>query len=175
MKTTMFAGSLLTILLLTISGFTQENPAAVGCGDPKAKFDVKTEHGQHSAQPEAGKALLYFIEDDSNFWSNPKPTTRMGIDGEWVGATHGSSYFYVPVDPGVHHLCASWQTTVVLGRGHMTSAAHFAAEAGSVYYFVVKDIWTRDGQSDMSLNPLDSDEGLLLANKFSFSTFHSKN
>lgn len=168
------ASFLLTIFSLTTSGFAQDSLGAPGCGDPKDKFEVKTEKGQYASQPPAGKALVYFIEDDSNFGSIPKPTTRMGIDGAWVGATHGSSYFYVPVDPGVHHLCASWQTTVVLGRGHMTSASHFAAEAGRVYYFVVEDIWARDGLSNMSFSPLDSDEGQLLVNRFPLSTFHPK-
>jgi hypothetical protein len=40
------------------------------------------------SQPESGKALVYFIEDDSTFNSSPKPTTRAGIDGNWVGVTH---------------------------------------------------------------------------------------
>jgi hypothetical protein len=172
---TMFAGSLLTILLLATSTFAQDSPGAPGCGNPNAKFDVKTGSGQPSAQPDAGKALVYFIEDDSNFRSTPKPTTRMGVDGEWVGATHGSSFFYVSVSPGVHHLCASWQKKVVLGKGEMTSATHFAAEAGGVYYFVVRDVWARDGLTDMSFSPLDSDEGRLLANRFSLSAFHVKN
>jgi hypothetical protein len=172
---TMFAGSLVTILLLATSSFAQESLGAPGCGDPNAKFDVKTGSGQPSVQPDAGKALVYFIEDDLNFGSIPKPTTRMGIDGEWVGATHGSSFFYVSVNPGVHHLCASWQSKVVLGRGDMTSAAHFTAEAGGVYYFVVRDVWVRDGLTDMSFSPLDSDEGRLLANRFSLSTSHLKN
>jgi hypothetical protein len=175
MLKTMFAGSLLAILFLTASSFAQDSLGAPGCGDPKTKFDVKTASGQPSAQPDAGRALVYFIEDDSNFGSIPKPTTRMGIDGEWVGATHGSSFFYVSVNPGVHHLCASWQTKVVLGRGDQTSAAHFAAEAGRVYYFVVRDVWARDGLTDMSFSPLDSDEGMLLASRFSLSTFHPKN
>ncbi|MGA3213162.1 MAG: hypothetical protein ABSD20_17810 [Terriglobales bacterium] len=166
--------SLITIFLLTTSGLAQDSAGAPGCGDPKVKFEVKTAKVRQSAQPEEGKALLYFIEDDSNFGSSPKPTARMGVDGDWVGATHGSSYLSVSVDPGVHHLCASWQTTVVVGMGHMTSAAHFTAEAGNVYYFVVRDIWVRDGLRDMSLGPLDSDEGQLLVNRFSLSTSHPK-
>jgi hypothetical protein len=99
----------------------------------------------------------------------------MGIDGAWIGATHGSSFFYVSVDPGVHHLCASWQRKVVLGSGDLTSAAHFTAEAGSVYYFVVRDIWALNGPRDMNLSPLDGDEGQLLVNRFSLSTFRPKN
>ena len=37
-------------------------------------------------------------------------TTRVGLDGIWVGANHGKSYFFVLVNPGDHHLCVAQQT-----------------------------------------------------------------
>jgi hypothetical protein len=82
------------------------------------------------------------------------------------GATHGNSYLYFSVDPGVHHLCASWQRAVALFQGRKTAAAHFTAEAGQTYYFSAKNIYTRDGPTDMSLDPIDRDEGQLLAKQF---------
>ncbi|MGA2350670.1 MAG: DUF2846 domain-containing protein [Terracidiphilus sp.] len=166
----------LTLLPLTI--FAQDNDAgSPGCGDDAVKFEVKTNHGQHPAQPESGKALIYFIEDASNFNSILKPTTRAGIDGKWVGATHGNSYLFFSIDPGVHHLCASWQSNVGLEKNRKTAAAHFSTEAGSVYYFEIKNTYFRTDSSettDMSLNPLDSDEGQLLINKFALSTSQQK-
>jgi len=170
------ASFLFSTFLIASPAFAQSASAgAPGCGDPNTKFEVKTDKEHHLPQTDALKAQVYFIEDDSNFESFPKPTTRMGIDGQWVGATHGNSYFYVSVDPGVHHLCASWQTTVIVGHGHPTAAAHFTAEAGGVYYFEVKNKWLREhGFLDMSLEPLDSDEGQLLADKFSFSISQPK-
>jgi hypothetical protein len=152
---------------------------APGCGDPNAKFAVKTTKGQpalqaNTDQSDSTKALVYFLEDDTGFESRPKPTTRIGVDGQWVGATHGNSFLYFSVDPGVHHLCASWQKAIALFQGRKTAAAHFTAEAGHTYYFSAKNIWTRDGPTDMSLNPVDSDEGKLLANKFSFSASQPK-
>ena len=152
-------------------------PGAPGCGEDAAKFAVDNDAGQAAAKAEPGKALVYFIEDDSNFGSFPKPTTRMGVDGKWVGATHGNSYMAFAVDPGEHHLCASWQFGVILGKGKMASAAHFTAEAGGVYYFEVKNTFIRGDNSaitDMSLKPLDSDEGQLLANKYAVSVSKPK-
>jgi hypothetical protein len=173
--------SVLSLSLLPLTVLAQNNGAASagtpGCGDDTAKFEVKTDKGQHLAQPETGKALVYFIENDSNFKSFPKPTTRAGVDGKWVGATHGNSYLYFSIDPGVHHLCASWQFGVILGQGHKTSVAHFTAEAGGVYYFEVKNTFFRSESSattDMDLTPLDSDEGQILANKFALSTSQQK-
>jgi hypothetical protein len=169
------------LLLLASPAFAQNVPtrseAPPGCGVEQVKFDVKTDKGQHAAvQPNEGKALVYFLEDDTEFGSFPKPTTRAGLDGKWIGATHGNSYIYFSVDPGERHLCASWQAAVVVRQGLKTAAAHFMANAGGVYYFRVKNTWTRDlGVAGISLEPLDSDEGLLLVNRFSLSTFHPKN
>jgi hypothetical protein len=101
----------------------------------------------------------------------------MGVDGKWVGATHGNSYMAFSVDPGEHHVCASWQFGVILGKGKMASAAHFTAEPGGVYYFEVTNTFLRGENSaitDMRLKPLDSDEGQLLANKYAASVSKPK-
>ena len=90
------------------------------CGDDSVKFDVKTEKGQPApAPPPAGKAQIVFIqnfEKPSNTWMSP--TIRVGMDGAWVGANQSNSYFTLTVDPGVHHLCVSWQAVwSVLKKG----------------------------------------------------------
>lgn len=182
----LFAILACSILLQTYPALAQNNPSSSagtpGCGDPKIKFDVKTGNSGSVAKPDPGKATVYFIEDDKNFNSIPKPTTRLGIDGEWAGATHGNSYFSVSVNPGVHHLCASWQSSLpALGQGDQMAAAHFTAVPGGVYYFEVKNsLVARAGQPDSSgiasitLTPLDSDEGQLQANSFKLSVSQPK-
>jgi hypothetical protein len=82
-----------TILLLASLASAQDL-GAPGCGDANAKFAVKSEKEPHQFQPEPGKALVVFLQDDSEFNSRPRPTTRMGIDGAWVGATQSNSYFF---------------------------------------------------------------------------------
>jgi hypothetical protein len=170
----------LVALLAVSAAWAQDKPmgsaVAPGCGAIDAKFDVKADKAQHPVtQAEAGKAVVYFVEDDTHFQSTPKPTTRIGVDGAWVGANHGNSYFYFTVEPGEHHLCASWQSTVGIGSRNKSAAAHFTAEAGGVYYFSVKNSWLRDSMiMGIELVPLDSDEGQLLASKFSYSTSHLK-
>jgi hypothetical protein len=106
------------------------------CGDDKAQFDVKTAEGQPApAAPPAGKAQIIFVDDDSVKTSGFSFTTfRYGMDGAWVGANKGNSYFVLNVDPGVHHLCMSPQT--VSGKGRMTvGITSFTAEADKIYYF----------------------------------------
>jgi hypothetical protein len=170
----------LVLLLLASPAFAQDKvtdtAVAPGCGADDSKYDVTIDKTQHPlTQPDAGKALVVFIEDDSDFGSRPKPTTRAGLDGGWVGATHGNSYLYFSVDPGEHHLCASWQKAVIVRQGHKTAATHFTAEAGKVYYFRVRNSWHREhGTALIDFTPLDSDEGLLLASRFALSTSHPK-
>jgi hypothetical protein len=105
-----------------------DTAVAPGCGAEGAKFDVKTLRRQHPvAQPEVEKAVVYFMEDDSNYNSIFKPTVRAGLDGGWVGATHVNSYFYFSVVPGEHHLCASWQPAEVSAKGRARAMAHLTA------------------------------------------------
>jgi hypothetical protein len=148
---------------------------APGCGAPAAKFSVKTDKSAHPfAQPDPTKAILYFIQNDSEFLSRPQPTTRIGVNGQWVGATGSNSYFYTAVDPGDVHLCASWQTAVVLGQGHKTAAANLTAQAGNIYYFEIKNKLTHDIGPVISLRPLDIDQGQLQINTSAYSTSHPK-
>ena len=172
------------VLFLTFAttSFAQNAPtetaAAPGCGAENTKFDVITDRSKHPfVKPEPGKALVYFLQDDSYFQSRPRPTTRFGLDGNWVGATQANSYFYVSVDPGEHHLCAGWQSFVSFNVAQKSAAAHFIADAGSIYFFVVNNRLDADGEhgaqqrpAGMKLAALDSDEGQLLMSKFGFST-----
>jgi hypothetical protein len=155
---------------------TARQAAAPGCGKVDVKFDIKTDRIQHPfVRPEPGKALIYFLQDDSYYLGVPRPSTRFGLDGNWVGATQSNAYFYVSVDPGEHHLCAEWQSFVGLTRGPKSGASHFTAEAGSAYFFLVRDHFEQNhGSAHMRLSPVDSDEGQLLMSKFGFSTSRAK-
>lgn len=82
-------------------------PIPSSCGPKGAGFSVKLNKSQHSlAQPEAGKARIYFIREGYSGGSEP---IMFGIDGAWTGASHGNSYFSVSVDPGVRHVCVATQ------------------------------------------------------------------
>lgn len=98
------------------------------CGDDSVKFDVKTEKNQPApAPPEAGKAQIVFS-------GSGDAVIRYGVDGTWVGANNGNSYFVVSVSPGEHHLCAGWQS-VFGNKSKKVGMATFVAEAGKVYYY----------------------------------------
>ena len=102
------------------------------CGDPSIKFDVTTKKNQPApAPPEAGKAQIVLIESG-------RGVARFGMDGAWVGANDGDSYFAVTVTPGEHHLCMSFQLPALAGgkmKEESVRMLSFTAEAGKVYYF----------------------------------------
>jgi hypothetical protein len=141
---------LLMCLALTPSARAKKNVLPDACGDDKAEFHVSVvdDHTQELKAQE-GKALLVIVEEgESNHFDL---TTRYGIDGTWVGATHGSSYFLVQLAPGEHHLCVSPQKHFGFTgtmREHLISMTPFTAEAGKVYFFGGKESATgTPGQS----------------------------
>jgi hypothetical protein len=134
---------LMLVLSLTASfAYAQqtmvENTTPGGCGPAQEKFDVLATKAAAATTSASDNALIYVIQDDTHFESHPRPTTRIGVDGKWVGATRSNSYLRSLVGPGVHHLCASWQGFVGVGMGVKMAALHFSAEPGKSYYFRVR-------------------------------------
>ena len=125
----------LIILLGTLPLLAQDDAAtaraAAGCGLSGEMFNVQTTDQKHPAgQPEPGKALVYFFVDLVT-----APTMRVGVDGNWVGANDGKSYFFFQLDPGEHNICTEWQsTTFKKSSQRVGEAMHLKAEAGKTYY-----------------------------------------
>lgn len=166
---------LLFVLCISFASAQQDSSGGPGCGPDKQRVDVTTTKNFPAVQADASKAMVYVIQDDSHFESRPRPTTRIGIDGTWAGATQGGSFFRLALDPGEHHLCASWQGFVGIGVGTRVSALHFTAEPGKSYYFRVRDRFIRDhGLADLEFSAIDGDEGQLLASKAALSSSHPK-
>ena len=61
-------------------------------------------------------------------------TTRVGLDGTWVGANHGRSYVSFAVEPGQHRVCTDWQSSFKAVQ-KLSGAADLTAEAGKTYYY----------------------------------------
>lgn len=129
------------------------------CGDDKVQFDVKTaKHQSAPAPPTVGIAQIVFVG-----LVDPGPggclgctfSPRVGIDGSWVGATKGNSYFSVDIDPGEHHLCAAWKS-LLAAKGKNVGVTSFTAEAGKVYYFQVRIREVEGGVMGTSGGPVSS-------------------
>ena len=134
------------------------------CGDDGVKFDVKTESDQPApAGPEAGKAQIIFIDTVPYEGALARfPVIRYGVDGAWVGANKGDSYFVLTVDPGVRNVCVSAQGVMRGMAKDFIDQATVTAEAGKVYYYetnfgVIGG--NGGGVVTFSLSPLDEKAG----------------
>ena len=160
------------VLLLAAPALAQKTaphvvrpPVAAACGSPDVEFDVKPNKATaEPAQVQAGKALVYFIQDTGIihrvFWQGAGVVSRIGMDGAWVGADKGDSYFSIQVEPGEHHLCVAPQ-----GGLDKVELAHFSAEAGKTYYFrtrILGGVGDGSGFVLLQIEPVDSDEAKFL-------------
>jgi len=170
--------SFLSLTLIAAVAEAQNSSAQGACGDPAAKFEVKMVPAV-LPKAEAEKAVVVIIERDLTTRTFVTPSTRLGMDGEWLGATSGNSYSFFAVTPGVHHLCADTKFGGVGGVGQ--AFLHFTANAGTTYYFEVRNTrvgdphWSSDELRDVALQPLDEDEGEHLVLLSAFVSSQRKN
>jgi hypothetical protein len=160
----------LAILMAVLPAAAQDDAAAArtaaGCGPSGEMFNVQTTDQKHPVgQMEQGKALVYFFVDFIT-----APTMRVGVDGNWVGANDGKSYFFFPVDPGEHNVCAEWQSgTFKKSSERVGEAIHLMAEAGKTYYLRLNFSYQR-----MHLELSDGAEGHFLIGSSLFATSQPK-
>ena len=158
------------VLLLSCYALGQNKTAVAAaeaaCGPRDVNFEVKADASQHpTPTPENGKALIFVVQED-------RITSRFGVDGKWVGANYGRTYFFVPIDPGQHHLCAIGRS----GVARWVSLRQLRAEAGMTYYLVPhivgEAVYAIDAKFELS--QVDPDQGKALVAKAKFSTSHPK-
>jgi len=174
----------LGVVILTTVAWAQENSA--GCGPDQTKFEVKRDsHSHPTGASEAGKVLVYVFGDselDNTAIRIGALNTRVGVDGEWVGAYGSKSYMYFSVAPGEHRLCTSQQSSIKSRRDSTASATTFTAEEGKVYYFRTQPTPTSLAAStttgvpngEVELAKLDPAEAQLMMRKWGYSTSQPK-
>lgn len=120
------------------------------CGNDHAHFDVKTDKNAPApAPPAAGKAQVVVIEriDAPGCLGCRDFAPRIAVDGSWVGATRGDSYFVFDVDPGAHSVCADWKSLSAAPGMHI-GVASFSADPGQTYFFEAKITAAPEGPSN---------------------------
>ena len=159
--------------LLTHAQLAHAQPAnpRAACGTGNLPFTLKlTNEAPVSPDSEPGKALVFFVQDAGYSSALAYPTTRIGIDGSWVGANKDSSYTALTVEPGEHHACVTVQSSFV---DNSTELAHFTAEAGKTYYYRTRLLLSKSSDY-LELTPIDSDQGWYLVNSLPRSTVKPK-
>lgn len=176
-------------LLWAVPAFAQGNEAelrkAAGCGPAKEEYHAKVAKNKHTVrEPDSSKAMVYVIVEEfpspSNFTYLGNITTRVGLDGNWVGANYGESFVSFAVEPGEHRICSDWQSQHKSQR-HLSDAASLNAAAGRTYFFHAQ-LWTGNSGSgaesnhgpNFKLTEVDSSKGMLLVSKTGESVWKKK-
>jgi hypothetical protein len=170
--------TVLALFFFTLAALAQD-PAAISaaeaaCGPMAVNFDVKDDDTQHTVrQPDADKALVYVIQDIGDVPCIAGCiTSKIALDGAWIGANHRNSYLVFAVDPGERHLCARWQSH--FGRlNQVAGLVHFTAEPGKVYFFRTR-VLGASATSFFNFEPIDSDQGRLFVASIPMSVSHPK-
>ena len=162
------------LAMVCLASAAAEDRAAVtralsACGPDEVRFEVQTRATGPVAEPGADKALVYVIEVFNKKYELEGPTVRVGLDGAWVGATKGDSYFSFSVTAGEHHLCTEWQSRFKRLSKNVALAS-FAAEEGKTYYFRARITEQTSLAFTFDLDPVNEDEGKLLVASSAFST-----
>ncbi len=175
----LFAGPVFSFVAMPAAQGQSEDQAAAarssaGCGPAGVEFDVKTDKKSHPApRPEPGKALVYVFQHERHkpdVYAIGAVTVRVGLDGDWVGANHGSSYFFFPVEAGAHRVCSQVQSSFKR-YSKLASAISLKAEPGKAYYFRV---FVDDAVPHVKLEAIDEAEAELLIASSALSSSHPK-
>ena len=121
------------------------------------------------SQASPDKALVYIFEDQPSPCGLECVTVRTGLDGTWIGATHGASYFYFSVAPGDHRVCSQWQSSFKI-LSKLGSAATLDAEPGGVYFFQARVREHEDHTWEVILEPIDPARAQFMIASAPFST-----
>jgi hypothetical protein len=174
---------LLTILLPAAVSIRAQQPQTAlpsACGPADAKFWSKAgERSQKSeSKQDAGKARIYFVHQLGNGngpWTGTgQPTFPIGLDGNWVGAVHDSSFFFVDVAPGEHHVCVLEQTYRRTG-GDSLELMPLRVEAGNSYFVLTRMEITGSNMGNFSLSEANRDMGQFLIDTLPISNWRRKN
>jgi hypothetical protein len=144
------------------------------CGPRDVKLAVRTDSSHPAIQPaENGDAILYVIQDLPQVPSVISTITRVGVDGQWVGASQNRSHFSIALKPGVHHVCVSGQWSKLISTDSI-ALKRVEAKSGTIYYLRVRFLFPGAGGRFLGLEPVDEDEGRFLVETSDSSISHTK-
>jgi hypothetical protein len=91
--------TLVAVMLFAVQGLAQQSstppPFHQACGPLQVKFETSISTSRPPSQPEPGEALVYVVEDFQTIGATiGAPTFKIGLDGAWIGATHGSPILF---------------------------------------------------------------------------------
>jgi hypothetical protein len=122
-------------------------PAAqAACGPLQEQPPIPAPDVTLPAQIPPGMARVYIITYALGSTFSHTPSTRIGMDGQWIGQSRPYKYLTVDVPPGVHHFCAlmpphgsvpfSILLMMNMHGGNQVALNWIDAQAGQTYYLL---------------------------------------
>jgi hypothetical protein len=161
MKQSMAAFFLCVLFILGLQLRATTLPDA--CGDEKVKVNVAAHEPSSVPAASATSAMLVFVQRLSESCIGCS-VTRVGLDGTWIGANKGASFFSVTTAPGEHHVCAFWGAPGARTENKV-ELTELEALAGHVYYFEIEIGPRSTGEFAMRLKPISADMGTFLVSR----------
>lgn len=164
-RTILFISMAASVFAASAMGMDQQGIASLlarGCGPENIKFSVSIGDPQSplSEFKSTMSRLIVLPEAVSSAEGCRYTVTRIGMDGQWLGATCVGGYLVADIAPGPHHLCANFQK---LPLPQLTALRAFSFEPGRTYYFRATIIErSYEGNRSLHLKLTDEDEGQLL-------------
>lgn len=172
-----FAAAIAMLFFLIAVGASKPAAAQDACGSPRVKYTVKQVAAQPPPpQPEPGKALVFVVEHQVStpaICVHCAIATRVAVDGQWVGAGSGDSWFAFSLAPGPHHLCAMFQARFS-STAQDKYFAPLTVESGKTYYIETRVEALDNQYQNIRLLPLNEEEGKDRVQTFPFSDSHRK-
>jgi hypothetical protein len=135
-------------------GLRKTAAAQAACGPQDTTFHVDPLHTPDPPPSDPRKAVLYIIQSGGF-------TSKLGLDGQWIGAVTGNSYTATTVTAGEHHLCVAWQSHEKW-LSEKVALHGLNAVAGQTYYFTTQDVSQGGNAYEISFRPADLDEAKML-------------
>ena len=143
-------------------------PAIAACGTDSRNYTFQTDSDISIPSPAQGMATLVLIEDQIEDRPGAgaciKCATQLtlGMDGQWIAATHGFSHTAISIPAGDHHFCVSNSPPIVFPDA-LPAMLGLHVEAGKTYFVRGRLArYYREGFAVLDLTQINEDEGRYL-------------
>jgi hypothetical protein len=127
----LFVSFSICTMLSAGAAFASSLPA--GCGDDAVQYKVKTEKAKVPDAPASGSSQLVVIHTLAGDDWNGQPIARIAVDGKWLGAVKGRTYFAVDIAAGPHTVCVSRQSSIRAEKENVSLSSINAQPGQPVY------------------------------------------
>ena len=153
---------------------------ATACGTDSRNYTIQTDSDISIPSPAQGMATVMLIEDQVEVRPGAGVCIKcasqltLGMDGQWIAATHGFSHTAISIPAGDHHFCVS-SSGPVLAPDVLPAMLGLHVEAGKTYFVRGRLArYYREGLAVLDLTEINEDEGRYLVSVSKRSLFTKK-